>query len=519
MTRFNQTAKDRTKTTNLEGGVAYTLTPEMELYSTVCTASLYPKYYEGPKDTVQRVRNLVKICDAEFVAKLAVYAREKMNLRTIPLVLTVELARVHKGDNLVSRLVQRVIQRADELTEILGYYQTANQRVGTKKLNRLSKQLEKGLAGAFGKFDEYAFGKYNRDSEIRLRDALFLSHPKPVNEAQKALFQKIANGTLDIPYTWETRLSEAGQNGESKKDVWEELIASKKVGYMALLRNLRNILDAGCSGASITQVCDYLSNETAVKSSRQLPFRFLSAYRMLTTGVAPVPKRRLCGTVPCAVKDNVIGNPQLGKVLEALETAIIHSTQNIPMFDGENVLIATDVSGSMCHPVSPHSVVQYYDIGSVLAMLVHHKAKNTVTGLFGDKFEVYPFPKTGILRNSEKVYELEGRVGYSTLGYKVLEYANAARVDFDKILIFTDCQMYGTSNTGSDINKEWKKYKTQNPNARLYLFDLCGYGTVPVSLRDNDVTLISGWSDKVFDVMDAMDNGETALDLINSIEI
>lgn len=524
MTRFNSTAVDPTKTTNKAGGGAYKLTSEMELYSKVCTASLYPKYYESPQEQILRIRELVSECAPEFVAKLAVYAREQMHLRTIPLVLTVELARVHNGDNLISRLTKRVIQRVDELTEILSYYALVNGRTGTKKLGKLSKQLEKGIAGAFTKFDEYQFGKYNRDHEVKLRDALFLSHAKPETDEQKELFSKIVEGTLETPYTWETRLSEAGQNGETKKDVWEELIASRKVGYMALLRNLRNILDAGVSNEHITMVCDYLSNENAVKGSKQLPFRFLSAYRMLTTGVAPTPHRGSWNTSRYEVNERVTGNPQLGRVLEALEAAIIHSAQNIPMFANENVLIATDVSGSMCQPVSPKSVIQNYDIGAVLAMLVHYKAQNTVTGLFGDTFKTHAFPKTGILRNAEKVYELEGKVGYSTNGYKVLEYANRTNTSFDKVMIFTDCQMYGTSRYGrasehSAIEREWKKYKQSNPNAKLYLFDLAGYGTTPVSLMDNDVTLISGWSDKVFDVMNAVDEGDTALDVINSIEL
>ena len=224
------------------------------------------------------------------------------------------------------------------------------------------------------------------------------------------------------------------------------------------------------------------------------------------------------------VDESVVNSPQLGRVLEALEAAIVVSAQNIPMFENENVLIATDVSGSMIRPVSPRSVINNYDIGSVLAMLVHNKAQNTVTGMFGDTFEVHGFPKSGVLRNAETVYELEGKVGYSTMGYKVIEYANKTNTQFDKIMIFTDCQMYGTgrSSYGNDhsaIDREWKKYKRNVPNAKLYLFDLSGYGTSPVSLMDNDVTLISGWSDKVFDVMNAVDEGATALDVINAIEL
>lgn len=517
MSRFNSAAEDRTRTTNHEGGEAFTLTSEMELYSTVCTASLYRKFYESPKDTIDRIRALVASCDPEFVAKLAVYAREQMNLRTIALVLTVELARVHSGDNLVSKLTERVIKRADELTEILAYYQTVNARSGTKKLGKLSNQIRKGVANAFGKFDEYQFAKYNRDTEIRLRDALFLSHAKPADDLQKELFAKIIDGTLETPYTWETRLSEAGQgNEETKKDVWEELIASRKVGYMAIMRNLRNILEAGVSNEHIGMVCDYLSNEVAVKNSKQLPFRFLAAYRMLTIGGTPPRRRSWGGSVEfsSSVGSAITGNPQTTRVLAALEHAMVHSIQNIPMFDNENVLIATDVSMSMMQPVSDRSVIQQYDIGAVLAMMVHHKAQNTVTGLFGDHFETFAFPKSEILRNAQEVYNLEGKVGYSTNGYKVLEYANNNNVDFDRIMIFTDCQMYGGS-----IDTEWKKYKRSHPNAKLYLFDLNGYGKSPVSLRDDGVTLISGWSDKVFDVLAAVEGGADTLDLIKDIEL
>ena len=121
------------------------------------------------------------------MAKLAVYVREKMHLRSIPLVLTVELAKQHNGDGLVSKLTNRVVQRADEITELLAYYAMANVAKELKKLNKFSKQLQKGLADAFNKFDEYQFAKYNREAEVKLKDALFLVHPKAKDEAQQAI--------------------------------------------------------------------------------------------------------------------------------------------------------------------------------------------------------------------------------------------------------------------------------------------------------------------------------------------
>lgn len=252
--KFNLKAKVN-KVLNHEGEKAYALTPEIELYTLVAVATLDDQFYEKGEDKLNRLRQLIGKNDAGFVAKLAVYAREQMYLRSIPLVLAVELGKAHSGDGLVGRLVARVIQRADEITELLGYYQLANGRTEVKKLNKLSKQMQKGLADAFNKFDEYQFAKYNKDTQIKTRDALFLVHPKAKDEAQQALFDKIVKDELKIPYTWEVELSALGQQSyktsEERADAfrakWEELIFSNKLGYMATLRNLRNFLEAGIS--------------------------------------------------------------------------------------------------------------------------------------------------------------------------------------------------------------------------------------------------------------------------------
>ena len=178
-----------------------------------------------------------------------------MYLRSIPLVLVVEIAKTHKGDGLVGRLAARVIQRPDEISELLSYYTMANDRKGTKQLNKLSKQLQKGLAEAFNKFDEYQFAKYNRDARVKLKDALFLVHPKAKDEEQQLLFDKIVKDDLQTPYTWETELSALGQQSfetpalkqSAIRAKWEELVFSNKMGYMATLRNLRNILETDMS--------------------------------------------------------------------------------------------------------------------------------------------------------------------------------------------------------------------------------------------------------------------------------
>ncbi len=342
--KFNFINRVKNRVVNYEQTPAYKLSPEWSLYTSVVTSSLSDKFYETATDRLEKLRNLIKENDPQFVARLAVYAREQMNFRSIPLVLAVELAKVHSGDALVNQMTTSVIQRADEITELLAYYQMANERKGAKKLNRLSKQLQAGLQNAFNKFDEYQFAKYNRDAEIKLRDALFLVHPKAKDDEQQLIFNKIVEGNLQTPYTWETGLSMLGQNKfeseEAKKAAftqkWEELIDSGKVGYMALLRNLRNILEAEVSANHINRVCEIISSKEKVLKSKQLPFRFLAAYRELSQ----------------------VYSGHASKIMNALEIAVKATTGNIAGFDeSTKILIACDVSGSMQQPVSPKSKV------------------------------------------------------------------------------------------------------------------------------------------------------------------
>jgi hypothetical protein len=197
--KFDAPARPAGVTTNHEGEKAYRLSPAFELYAAVVTTALSDSFYEKSGNRTERLRSLVAGNDPFFVAQLAVYAREKMHLRSVPLVLAVELARVHRGDGLVGRLVSRIVQRADEITELLAYYQLANARTGVKKLNLLSKQVQRGLAEAFNRFDEYQFAKYNRDAEVKLRDALFLVHPRPGRPASRRCSTKLRGNALERP--------------------------------------------------------------------------------------------------------------------------------------------------------------------------------------------------------------------------------------------------------------------------------------------------------------------------------
>ena len=505
--RFNLLRSAKSKTRNYQGEVAYKMSPELELYAAVVTASLSKLTYETVDKRLSRIRVLIRKVKPEFVAKLAVYTRTEMHLRSIPLFLITELSKVHNGDDLVSKAVEGVIQRADEITELLACYQMTNNRKDTKKLNKLSKQLQKGIAKSFNKFDEYQFAKYNRSTEVTFKDALFLAHPKAKDESQQALFDKIVGDTLDVPYTWEVELSKLGQiqffNELEKKNAfrakWEELIESGRLGYMALMRNLRNILEANVGQYHMEMVGERLASKKEVLRSKQLPFRFLSAYRELE-------------------------NLQLkyaSYLMDCLEKALMVSAQNIKGFDmSTSVLLAADVSGSMFSPVSKKSKVAMYDIGLLLSMLMRSQCKNVMTGIFGDRWKVVNLPASQILSNTMQLRKIEGSVGYSTNGYLVIRDLLQRKIVMDKVMFFTDMQMWDSNNVGNHLQKDWKAYKREvAPNAKLYLFDLAGYGQTPLRLENNDVFLIAGWSDKVFDILSAIDEGSKAIQQVKKIEL
>jgi hypothetical protein len=162
-----------------EGAPAARINAEKELRRSVMACMLWEDtFYESGEDIAKRIAGLVKQVPADRVSAIAVEAREKMTLRHVPVLLVTEMAKLKTHRHVVAETVEAVIQRPDELAEVLSIYSKG--RTGNKKLNKLSKQLQKGVAAAFRKFDEYSLAKYNQDRDIKLRDVLFLTHARPI---------------------------------------------------------------------------------------------------------------------------------------------------------------------------------------------------------------------------------------------------------------------------------------------------------------------------------------------------
>ena len=128
-------------------------------------------------------------------------------------------------------------------------------------------------------------------------------------------------------------------------------------------------------------------------------------------------------------------------------------------------------------------------------------------------------PGDNILQSATELRKLDGRVGYSTNGFKVIDYLIENEIIIDKVMFFTDCQMWDSTGRNNSFEKSWNRYRQLAPNAKLYLFDLSGYGQSPLKILNSGVYLISGWSDKVFDILSAVDKGESAVDRIKAVEV
>lgn len=251
----------RNTLTTHEGAPAKRIDAELQLRRSVLACMLWEdSFYESGVSIAERIANLVPQVNASKVANLAVEARSKMKLRHAPLWIVREMARQDSHKAFVSWTLEQVIQRADELAEFVSLY-------WLDKRQPLSNQVKKGLAKAFTKFDAYQLAKYNRDGSVKLRDVLFLCHAKPKNDEQAETWKKLVDGTLESPDTWEVNLS----SGKDKKETWERLLSENKLGALALLRNLRNMVQAGVDR---TLVRDSLLSSNM---SRVLPFRFVAA--------------------------------------------------------------------------------------------------------------------------------------------------------------------------------------------------------------------------------------------------
>lgn len=290
------------------------------------------------------------------------------------------------------------------------------------------------------------------------------------------------------------------------------------LGYMALLRNLRNILLTG-DKSTIKLACEQIADSKAVKTSKQLPFRFLSAYK----AVDEINSDKEL----VFEKDNVLAE----QVKKAIVKAVSHSIENIPTLPGKTVILS-DNSGSMRgdggggSPVSAMSNRTTADIANLFAVLYWTKAEDTIVGLFGDRLKMPQLDRNkDVFKNFSDInFCADGVGGGTETGIFIMfDKLIKNREMVDRIIIFSDCQVgtgcqwYDTgSRRGDDFNSIFKKYQTINPQVKVYCVDLKGYGN---KLFSDGVVLLSGWSEKIFDLMQLIEKKEGLVRWVEKYEI
>lgn len=324
MARLNVTARNTSRTH--EGAPAVpALSAEKQLRRSVLSCLLWEgEFYEDGATIADRIVSHAEKVKPEILAALAIEARETFNLRHTPLLLLDVLSKTGRGKPLVAETVARVIQRADEMGELLTVYWRGGRKM-------VPAQMRKGIARAFGKFNEYALAKYDRDGKVKLRDVLRMVRPTPKDDEQSALWKRVKDRTLATPDTWEVALS----GGADKKEAFERLIREGQLGYLALLRNLRNLAQAGVDPDLVKAAI------VARKGGAQRvwPFRYVAAARAA---------------------------PQFEP---AIDQALCEAIAELPVYLGKTIVLI-DVSGSMDAPMSGKSDMQRIDAAATLGAII-----------------------------------------------------------------------------------------------------------------------------------------------------
>lgn len=485
---------------NKKGNLQFVKEPLQHLYE-VTVSTLFGKdtFYRSSEQLVKDLKKELKVAveagELDFVANLALHARTVMGVRTMPVVLVVEFARElreqEKQYDNMRKLVCDVIQRADQINDVYAY---ALQVFGDK--GKVPMAIKRGVGDAFNKFNAYHFAKYNRDGAVKFRDVLRIVHPEAKNTAQGFVFEKIMKDTLEAPYTWEVELSKNGQlpEGEKKSDaeIWTELLESGKLGYMALLRNLRNIVQADVNKETMKKcVFDVLRDPARVAQSKQFPFAFVQA----SLAIGP--------TAPQGLRN-------------ALSDALELSCSNIPQL-GDDIVLFVDSSGSMQggHQYNSRGQLEATsfapaDQAAVLsaALVKANRDAYNLNIIYFDSNarSVSVDPNDRIMTSAKKLRDLS-RGGSTNLSAAFAKMKQMGLTP-DTLIVLSDMEV---NRCGSH---ERPDVVFRNKKCVKIAINLNASNTTPLSVNDGWYQL-AGWSDKMFKFIPAMRESITAVDVLS----
>lgn len=473
MSRFNL-KPSVPRAVNLAGGTAFTESPKLELASILLTSFVQDQYYQRADAGIVRLIELIDAFpDKRFVAKAAIYARVKFGVRTVSHVVAAELLFRVKGEPWTRRFLSKVIERPDDMTEILAYYGTQFGR------SPVPNALKKGFAEAFTRFDGYQIAKYQkRKGAVSLVDVVNVCHPKPTEANAEALRLLVADA-LRSENTWESELTRAGQKAQSseektelKREVWTQLIKTRKIGYFALLRNLRNILEQ--APELLEDACVLLVDDRLISRSRVLPFRFATAMNEME-------------------KLNADG---VQMVIAALNRAVDLACANVPSFAGRT-LVALDCSGSMGG--RPSQIASLF-----AAVLLKASSADLLIFNVDARYRTVNLADS-TLAIAEALRLADGGTNFNA----IFERANRA---YDRVVILSDMQGWMGGGAPTEAFASYRRRFNADP--KVYSFDLAGYGTL--QFPERNVFCLAGFSEKIFEIMKLLETDRNAL--ITAIE-
>lgn len=490
-TTLFQSIKNRftkTDTYNEAGGIAYTLTSKQQLAQLAATGCLNNTYYADAQSQLDQVLKLAESLDAEFIAKTAVYARQKGFMKDMPALLLAVLAQ--KDVNMLARVFDQVVDNGKMLRNFAQIIRSG--AVGRKSFgNRPKKLMQTWLLTATEKqLLNAAVG-----NSPSLADVVKMVHPKP-REAWRAAwfawligkpydrealppitrafedYKQSREGTLpNVPFQMLTAL-------DLNSGDWAEI--ARNSSWQQIRQNLNTFLrhEVFAKSKNIKMVAEKLRDETAIARARVLPYQLLTAYQATS-------------------------NQMPSEIREALQDAMETAVQNVPAIRGK-VVVCPDVSGSMHSSVTGHrgsatSKTRCIDIAALVsAAMLRTNPQARVIPFEQITVNVKLNPRDSIMTNAEKLANIGGG---GTACSAPLAMLNREKADVDLVVIVSDNESWADESQGwgatTSLMKEWDILKRRCPEAKLVCLDIQPYTQAQARNR-HDILNIGGFSDQVF---------------------
>ena len=556
MAKFNEKkmAKQPTER-NFMGEMAFKMEDKEELISTVMTTFLQDEYYEKEATKIARIQELLKKVDPLFAAKLAIYARNEGNLRSVTHFVAAEIAKYVSGSEWGKRFYDKIIVRPDDMSEIVSAYAHIN-GMSQKNISKIPNAMKGGFKTALERLDAYQIDKYKmQNREVSLIDLVRLFHPKG-NQKNAEAFKRLVNGeSLEGLYEtkiFEKEMTKAGQltknaTEDEKEKAKHEVISGildnvKGMPIMNLIRNLRNIILYAPD--KVEDACAQLRIKDKILKSRLLPFRFATAYAEIEKMTWDKPNTDTAITFESDKAEEELTKAQFDSlkrsVLDALEDAIQYSVGNIPELEG-NVAILVDHSGSCRGDAGGSSAVSAFSktstamIGNLFGSMMAYRQKNVYIGLFGDELIDVPMNRNMKMLDFNKMsFDRGARCGGGTETgiYDFIRKCIIEKKKVDNVVVFSDCQLgtgpynftpwYGRKMTdsGDHFHELFNKFKKLNPKCNWIVVNLRQSGGTSVFDKSMRILNIAGWSDKIFDVIKSQCRGwDAVIKEIEAVEV